>query len=217
MCLPLPVLYSFRRCPYAMRARLAIAVSGQPVNLREVSLRDKPDDLLWVSAKATVPVLVLASAQVIDESLDIMYWALQQQDPQRWLDSTLQAVSNELIGQCDTEFKTHLDHYKYADRFVQHTPLYYRAQAQVFLDQLEQRLQTSRYLLAPRPTLSDMAILPFVRQFSAVDMDWFSVEYPALGGWMNGLLESILFQNVMDRYVVWKAGDEDVVFPRLSS
>jgi len=211
-----PLLYSFRRCPYAIRARFAIAVSGQQVLLREVRLSQKPDQLRAVSAKATVPVLLLSSGEVIDESLDIMLWALRQHDPERWLDEETQSMSLELIQECETEFKLHLDHYKYAERFPQHSQTHYRTQAQTFLYELERRLQSSRYLLTSRAVLADIAILPFVRQFAGVDADWFGAEHPVLAGWMNHQLESHLFQSVMARYSVWKAGDEEVLFPRLS-
>ncbi len=210
-----PVLYSFRRCPYAIRARLALRASGLQVLLREVVLADKPEALQQLSAKATVPVLVIDQTQVVDESLGIMMWALQQHDPDGWLvkDAALLAESQRLISINDAEFKLSLDHYKYADRFPDHPLEFYRAQAECFLAALEVKLASSPYLLSERPTLADMAIFPFIRQFANVDKAWFEKSpYPHLRAWLAGLLALPLFTGVMDKYAQWQPDDPAVFF-----
>jgi len=157
----IPILYSFRRCPYAIRARLAIKISGIKVELREILLKDKPKEMLEISPKGTVPVLLLPDDLVIDESREIMMWALTQNDPENWLESI--DKSNSLIDQNDNEFKPHLDHYKYADRFPEYSKENYREQTNAFLKQLDQRLNESRYLISDKISLADMAIFPFIR------------------------------------------------------
>ncbi|MCF6325301.1 MAG: glutathione S-transferase [Gammaproteobacteria bacterium] len=210
-----PVLYSFRRCPYAIRARLALRVSGVQVVLREVELADKPELLYQLSTKATVPVLVIAENDVIDESLGIMRWALQQSDPDGWLvsDNERVAESQRLIAANDTEFKPCLDRYKYSDRFPEQSMEFYRTQAEVFLKELEAKLISSPYLLSERPTLADMAIFPFIRQFANVDKGWFEKSpYPHLQCWLTGLLVLPLFNSVMDKYAQWQPDDPGVIF-----
>jgi len=210
-----PLLYSFRRCPYAIRARLALRVSDISVVLREVVLADKPEELQLLSAKATVPVLVVNQTEVIDESLDIMLWALKQSDPHAWLLSDAGSITEceRLILENDNDFKSFLDRYKYADRFPDHPPEFYRAQAERFLLVLEARLGTSPYLLADRPTLADMAIFPFIRQFSNVDKVWFEQSpYPHLRAWLERLLVLPLFTGVMGKYIKWQRNDPVVIF-----
>jgi len=210
-----PVLYSFRRCPYAIRARLALRASAVQVALREVVLADKPAALRERSAKATVPVLVVNDLEVIEESLDIMRWALQQNDPQGWLltDDKLIAESKRLITANDIEFKPWLDRYKYADRYPEYPMEHYRGQAEVFLSQLEEILARSPFLLGESSTLADMAIFPFMRQFSNVDKEWFdNSSYPFLQAWLAKLLELPLFASVMEKYPQWKVGDPEVMF-----
>ena len=186
----LPQLYSFRRCPYAMRARLALYGSGMEVELREVVLRDKPVELQELSPKATVPVLVTVEGQVIDESLDIMLWALGQSDPEKWLlQGTELKKAIALIDQNDGEFKHWLDHYKYADRFPEYPASYYREQAEMFIAQLEQKLTSQRYLMADRLSVADVAIFPFIRQFAHVDILWFDqAPYPKVQSWLASLM-----------------------------
>ncbi|MES2531323.1 MAG: glutathione S-transferase N-terminal domain-containing protein, partial [Pseudomonadota bacterium] len=167
----LPVLYSFRRCPYAMRARLALLASGQRCELREVVLRDKPAALIAVSPKATVPVLVTAEGTVIEQSLDIMLWALRRSDPSGWLqpgDASLDEMLS-LVAQCDTHFKPELDRYKYPGRYADTDPLMHREAGAVFLRRLDARLTQWRFLAGPAEALADAAIAPFVRQFAMVD------------------------------------------------
>lgn len=215
----LPVLYSFRRCPYAIRARLAIAYAGIPVALREVVLKEKPAALLAASPKGTVPVLVLPEGRVIDESRDIMRWALQQADPDGWLfcdDNDWVWEMEGLIQENDFVFKQHLNRYKYADRYPERPPAYHREQCEVTLRKLETHLERNGgYLVCGRPTLADMAIFPFIRQFAHVDRDWFAQSpYPKLRHWLDTLLDSELFKSVMAKYPQWQPGQPGVVFPR---
>lgn len=203
-----PIFYSFRRCPYAIRARLAIACSGLTVELREILLRDKPLAMLDISPKATVPVLQMLDGTVLDESLDIMLWALKQGDNKYWLGEKYRTVTDSLINHNDGKFKYFLDRYKYADRYPEFPSFYYRQQAEEFLAELEQRLTQSAYLCTEHPTLADMAIFPFIRQFSMVDQQWFdSSPYRALQTWLQQWLKSPLFLSVMYKYQPWHPGD----------
>lgn len=205
----LPILYSFRRCPYAIRARLAIKISNVQIEFREVLLADKPKEMLACSGKGTVPVLLLPDGNVIDESLDIMWWALRQHDPQNWLPdkpSKLDEI-NHLIEMNDTDFKQQLDHYKYAERFPEQSILTYRQQAEGFLQQLEKKLQQYSYLSGHSISLADMALLPFIRQFANVDKNWFyQTPYRKLQAWLDHLLDENLFRDVMKKYPPWQAG-----------
>lgn len=212
-----PILYSFRRCPYAIRARLAIAGSGQSVTLREVVLKDKPAAMLQASPKATVPVLVLPEGRVIDESRDIMRWALRQSDPHNWLcagDPDQLWQSEGLIQENDAVFKQHLDRYKYFERYPGHSQDYYRQQCEVTLGRLERQLQQSAFLTGEHCRLADIAIFPFIRQFAHVDRDWFySAPYPGLQRWLDYHLTSPLFLSVMKKYPRWEEGDAVISFP----
>ncbi|HQS95345.1 MAG: glutathione S-transferase [Novosphingobium sp. 17-62-19] len=205
----LPILYSFRRCPYAMRARLALAVSGTPVELREVKLSAKPAEMLVASPKGTVPVLVLPDGMVIDESLDVMRWALALNDPEHWLKRTDEA----LIARNDGPFKHDLDRYKYPERHGSDA-LFHRASGLVFLGELDTRLATNGQLCDAVPGLTDMAIMPFVRQFAAVDPAWFDEQaLPHLKHWLTAHLGSPLFALVMPKFAPWKPGNPPVLFP----
>ena len=211
----LPVLYSFRRCPYAIRARLALKKSGTKVNLREVVLSDKPDEMLAISPKGTVPVLITSENHVIDESLDIMQWSLKYKDPDDWLEMSEEQQKNceQLIKYNDGEFKYYLDRYKYADRYPEYAVEEYREEAEVFLAELESRLQHHHFLLGQQIKLADIAILPFIRQFSNVDLTWFEQsKYVKVHYWLNNLLELDLFQAVMKKYTKWQPGDQSVIF-----
>ncbi len=208
-----PILYSYRRCPYAMRARMALRYANIDVEIREIALREKPAHMLSVSPKGTVPVLVLASGQslekikVLEQSLDIMDWALAQSDVDEWIiqDQAVQKLTANLIATNDGAFKQALDKYKYAIRFPENTPDVYRAAGEEFLQRLESILRQNTYLCCNTISKADVAIFPFVRQFSMVDEAWFEVaNYPALKAWLNGLLHSQLFIDVMQKYPVWK-------------
>ncbi|AZF52953.1 Glutathione S-transferase family protein [Pseudomonas sp. R4-34-07] len=190
------LLYSFRRCPYAMRARLALRYSGVAVQIIEVSLKAKPAEMLALSHKGTVPVLSV-EGRVIEESLEIMQWALARYDPDDWLLQGNPAVL-EWIAENDSAFKHHLNRYKYAERYPQQPMEHYRAEGEVFLQKLEDLLADREYLLAAHMSLADAAIVPFVRQFAHVDREWFAgAPYPRLQAWIQRILESPLFIAVM--------------------
>ncbi|NIJ22332.1 glutathione S-transferase [Sphingomonas naasensis] len=196
-----PILYSFRRCPYAMRARLALLVSETRCEIREVKLRDKPAELIAASPKATVPVLVLPDGQVIDESLDIMRWALRRNDPEGWLAGD----DAGLIAANDGPFKYHLDRYKYPERHGS-DPGVHRAEGLAMLAALEARLAAQAWLCGDRRMLADAAIMPFVRQFAAVDRAWFDAQaLPAVQRWLAGQLAAPLFAAAMIQRPQWRA------------
>ncbi len=219
----LPVLYSFRRCPYAMRARMAIAVSGQRCELREIVLKSKPPEMLAASPKATVPVLVLPSGAVIEQSLDIMRWALEQHDPEGWLaaDSAGLEARQALIAANDGPFKRDLDRYKYPNRYAaEHAgddkafAEAHRSSAARWLMELEARLSRNGWLSGPSASLADMAILPFVRQFAHTDAAWFAAQpWLHLVGWLGRWETGALFARVMEKYPAWQAGQVRVEFP----
>ena len=210
----LPILYSFRRCPYAIRARLALHVSATSYELREIQLRDTPAAMLAASPKGSVPVLVLPNGQVIDESWNIMQWALKQHDPDNWLGDNGRHVETAaaLVNINDSSFKAALDRYKYADRHPEHPQSHYRTKGEPFLLQLENRLQANVCLLGGRPTIADAAVLPFIRQFTGVDPAWFAQSpYPKLRNWSEALINSALFTAVMLKHPVWRSGGKPVV------
>ena len=205
-----PVLYTFRRCPYAMRARLALHASGATIELREVELRNKPESMLTVSPKGSVPVLVLPDGSVIDESWEIMLWALHQHDPEGWLgnDGARIDAATPLIIENDTTFKVYLDRYKYPDRNPEHTQVHYRLQAETFLKDLESRLRATTWLLGDTLSIADAGIFPFIRQFADVDKNWFAqAPYVSLRHWLKQLLKSERFDAVMKKYPPWQPGD----------
>lgn len=193
------VLYSFRRCPYAMRARMALRVSGVAYAHREVVLRDKPAAMLAASPKGTVPVLVLADGAVVDESIDIMRWALAQNDPERWLTR----ADTALVERFDSVFKHHLDRYKYAGRYDV-DPLVHRAAGLAMLSELAERLADHDYLGGTARGFSDVAIFPFVRQFAGVEATWFAAHAPRrVREWLAVLIASPLFEQVMIKVAPW--------------
>ncbi len=194
-----------------MRARLAIQSSGQLVALREILLKDKPASFLAASPKGTVPV-VQDGDTVIDESRDVMLWALGRNDPEGWLD--MPPEGSALIDTCDGPFKTALDHTKYAVRFPDKDEASERAKAMVFLEGLNDRLAQSPFLMGPKRTLADMAILPFVRQFANTDRVWFDAQGLApLTQWLDDFLASQRFRSVMSKYPPWQNGQDQVLFP----
>ena len=211
----IPILYSFRRCPYAMRARMAIFSSRQPCLLREVVLREKPAQMLKASPKATVPVLVLPDGQVVDESLDIIHWALAQSDPHGWLAIAPEQLAGEtaLMEEADGPFKHHLDRYKYANRYENTEAQTHRNEGEKFLLKLNDMLGQSLHLSGSNAGLADIAIFPFIRQFANTDRPWFDqLELPNLHRWLTAHLSSDLFNSVMTKYPQWKTGDEAVKF-----
>ncbi|WP_421779879.1 glutathione S-transferase [Kiloniella litopenaei] len=213
----IPLLYSFRRCPYAMRARLGLQSSQQLCELREIVLRDKPSEMLQASPKGTVPVLILSNGDVLEESLDIMLWALKQNDPESWLAPEIGTLDEmlDLINRCETEFKGHLDRYKYAPRFEEGTdPITHRSLAENFLRELDKLLTKNTFLFGERRSLADMAIAPFIRQFANVDRAWFDeTDYPHLKLWLYEFLDSARFKSILKKYPVWATGDPITYFP----
>lgn len=206
-----PILYSFRRCPYAMRARLALASAQIPCELREILLRDKPEAMLEASPKGTVPVLILPNG-VVDESLDIMVWALSQNDPEGWLNGQKEALA--LIKRSDGPFKTALDRYKYATRYEGVDSTEEREKATIFLRDLDARLAKTPYLLGEAPTLADMGIVTFVRQFANVDRAWFDAQpWPHLIRWLEAFLASERFAHIMGKHSVWQPETTGIDFP----
>lgn len=211
----LPILYSFRRCPYAMRARMALLISQQHCALREIVLRDKPDQMLEASPKGTVPVLVLPDGSVIDESFEVMVWALTQNDPENWLAAWTedQNGTRDLIAHNDGPFKAHLDRYKYPTRYDGVDPIEERDGGVQFLQRLEDRLALNGHLSGPSRSIADMAIAPFIRQFANTDRDWFdSLDMPKLHAWLDSILSSQIFLQIMKKYPVWQPGDAEPIF-----
>lgn len=203
-----PILYSFRRCPYAMRARLALAATGVAVELREILLKDKPQAFLEISPSGTVPSLLTENG-VIDESLDIMLWALKQNDPEGWLDMPENGMA--WIERSDGPFKQALDRTKYETRYPESDPRVQRDIAAQFLSDLDAQITDWMY---ERPTLADFAILPFVRQFAFIDKAWFDAQdWPDLQGWLERFLSSDDFAGIMEKHAPWKEGDAPLSFP----
>ena len=210
-----PILYSFRGCPYAIRARMAIAASGQTCALREVVLRNKPPEMIAVSPKGTVPVMVLPDGRVIEESLEIMRWALDRHDPEGWL-TPLNDDRDDvdaLIAENDGPFKDNLDRYKYPNRFEISDPRRHRDQGAAFLKKLNARLLKTIYLCGDDFTFADAAISPFIRQFANNDREWFDA--PDLSGvqrWLQSILASDRFLAVMEKYPAWESGMDEIAF-----
>ncbi len=211
----LPVLYTFRRCPYAMRARIAIYYSKISYEHREILLKDRPKKLYELSPKGTVPVLELPDNTVIDESLDIMKWALSINDPDEWFmnkrDQQLDAIATN-----DQDFKKWLDRYKYHIRYPEFSMEYYRDQCEKILDIYERQLKDNRFLFSQNITLGDMALLPFIRQFAYVDITWFNQRFIYLSKWMEDLIKAGIFQSMMKKFKIWNQLDkgEDIIFNR---
>lgn len=193
-----------------MRARLGIAQSNKTVHLREIILKNKPESMLQASPKGTVPVLINNKGKVIDESLDIMKWALEGSE-------LLLSATNEmfqLIRENDDIFKSWLDKYKYADRYPEYSDIYYREQGELFLNKLEQRLTTSPMLFSKQYSFADLAILPFIRQFAFVDIHWFrQSKYKNLQRWLFQFIESELFNSIMNKYPTWLDSHQEFIFP----
>lgn len=211
-----PILYSFRRCPYAIRARMAIYRSNIKCEHREVILKDKPESMLSCSSKGTVPVLVTADKKIIDESLDVMLWALNQNDPEDWL-SEEGAEGQDLIERNDNEFKYYLDRYKYHVAYPEYPQEYYRDKAREFLDLLEKSLSDNQGLALTGKSISfsDVSIFPFIRQFANVDLNWFkSSSYELLNCWYSNIEQSALFKACMIKYEQWSPGQSPVYFPQ---
>lgn len=209
-----PILYSFRRCPYAIRSRMALIKSQQSCVLREVILRDKPKSMTDLSPKGTVPVLLLESGEILDESLDVMYWALKKNDPENWLRSQKAKKSEDLINKNDGDFKFHLDRYKYSSRYKAINKKKHRDECLKFIKEINDELKTKEYIHDKNVSFLDIAIMPFVRQFRIADTEWFdSQPYENVKIWLKNLIESNLFNTTMAKYPLWKEGDEIIIFP----
>lgn len=210
-----PILYSFRRCPYAMRARLALLASGIRCEMREITLAHKPANMLEASPKGTVPVLVLKD-RVLDQSLDIMHWALGQNDPEGWSTAghAIDQEANIIVQTCDAEFKIHLDRYKYPNRYDLPNGLANREAGSVYLEQLNSKLMHTTYLMGAKWSWVDASIAPFVRQFARTDRAWFDAQtWTALQNWLIQFEQSERFSTVMHRYKIWYEGAKPVAFP----
>jgi glutathione S-transferase len=214
MPLALPILYSLRNCPYAMRARIGIFKAQQQVVIREVNLNNKPAQMLTASAKGTVPILVLgdelATSSVIEESLEIMLWALAQSDPNDLLckhDPSALPKMLKLITQFDDEFKACLNAYKCAKRYRENNVTECRQACEVYIQDLENRFTASdqqTFLMFAQESLVDIALLPFIRQFAKVERQWYQQSpYPKVRQWLNFYLQSTMFTKVMAKHVLW--------------
>ena len=209
--MPFPILYSFRRCPYAIRARMALWYSGVQCELREVVLRDKAKEFIKASPSGTVPTLVLTD-QVLDESFDVMLWGLKQSDPEEWLD--MPETGYALIEQTDGPFKISLDRIKYSSRYPEADKDAHLRTATEFLKKLNSFLDEG-YLFSDKPRLADVAIFPFVRQFAFIDKAWFDAQdWPRLQRWLENFLASKLYLNAMQKYPKWQNGDDRTLFPQ---
>ena len=213
-----PILWSFRRCPFAIRARLAIVASGQIVQLREILLREKPTTFLAASPKGTVPVLDLCDGRIIDESRDIMFWALDKNDPEGWLDVWRRQPDRvELfLDKLDGSFKNNLDSYKYASRYDSSLARLHRNDGEKFLITLNEMLEQTGALSGRKLGLMDFASLPFVRQFRIADPEWFDAQsWQHLSRWLDSFIHSAGFNEVMQKYVPWYEGAKEINFPEV--
>ncbi|MFT5653422.1 MAG: glutathione S-transferase [Psychromonas sp.] len=215
--MPYPILYSLHRCPYAMRARTAILLAQQTLLLRDIVMKNKPVEMLSASVKGTVPVLIFDDQSVIDESLDIMIWALDKNDPDDLLYKNQPEVLSEmlnLISRNDNEFVNNLKKYKVTARYHDIEEQFYRQKCELFIAELEQRLTTQAYIMGEKPSLADIAILPFIRQFSRTDRQWYlQAPYPNLRRWLKTHIQSPLFSKIMTKYPQWLDHREEMLFP----
>lgn len=209
----LPVLYSLRNCPYAMRARMAIFKAKLVVELRDLVLSNKPAEMITASPKGTVPTLVLPTSTVIDESLDVMLWAFNESDPDNLLSEDTKEASLALVSLFDQEFKPSLEAYKCAKRYHEDNLLECRETCENYIVNLEKRLSQHDYLIDNNERMADIAILPFIRQFAKVERQWYlQSPYPNVRRWLNGYLQSVMFNKVMTKYPLWKPNHEVTKF-----
>ena len=200
------VLYSFRRCPYAMRARMALAYTKVPYEHREILLRDRPQTLYDLSPKGTVPVLQLDNGSVHDESVDIMKWALEKNDPDQWYKYNLEH-QDKLVTRNDETFKRRLDRYKYHIRYPERSFEEYRSDVSEILNEYNALLDSDSYMFGETICFTDIAVMPFVRQCAHVDLNWFNTNFPDLAKWLKNLKESELFKSIMPKYDLWVEGE----------
>ena len=202
-----PIFYTFRRCPYAMRARMCVDAAGVQVEYREIKLAAKPPELLEASAKGTVPVVVLPSGVVLDESRDIMRWALECCDPEAWLAPENLHDGMQILDIIDGPFKQHLDRYKYSTRYSDADPDVERAFAVDCLRPFEARLERHPYLCGARARIADVGSFPFVRQFASVEPERFAAEFPALERWRKQWQSSERFSRIMLKRKLYISND----------
>ncbi len=207
---PHPILYTFRRCPYAIRARMALAYSNITIEIKEIFLQNRPQELFDISPKGTVPVLCLNNSKIIDESLDIMQWSLTQNDPDSWIIPNLD-IQLKLIKENDSEFKYWLDRYKYYDRYPEHDKNYYREKCGEYISKLNIMLKDNAYLYSNKISIADVAIFPFIRQCANVDTDWFSGTFLNTNTWLTLLIESKLFLSIMHKYPEYQSGQKSLI------
>ena len=205
-----PILYTFRRCPYAMRARFAIRSSQIIVQVREIKLQEKPSEFLKTSPKGTVPVLITKYGEILEESIDIMNWALGINDPHKWLGKG--KLENQeiikLLDNLETKFKTNLDKYKYPNKFPGIDQLLYRDKNLCFLEKLNSYLKKNKSLNCKHLTFLDYAIFPFIRQFRNVDQEWFDkLNFSLLNNWFNQIIDSEDFSSIMKKFKKWEPND----------
>ena len=205
-----PVLYSFRRCPYAIRARMAMAYSKISYEHREILLKNRPKDLYRISKKGTVPVLKLVDGTVIDESVDIMKWCIKQNDLDGWFEDNY-TLQNRFIKNNDTEFKYWLDRYKYHIRYIENSYEKYQKEVEAFLIKYNLILQENYFLMGKKLSLVDVALMPFIRQAAHVNIGWFAQNFPALSEWLEKLKVSPLFLSIMKKYDIWHDSGEGVI------
>ena len=214
-----PILYSFKRCPYAMRARMAIKLANISCEIREIKLNNKPDHMLEVSPKGTVPVLILEN-KIIDESNEIIKWALDQVDVfEGNLNKYELNLSEELINIFDVKFKFHLDRYKYANRYDDFSKKDHRSECMKILDELNERISNKKWIFGKNINKLDISILPFIRQFRIADPKWFDdqTSIPNIKRILKNFFESKLLKETMINYKVWEEGSKPVYFPTLNS
>ena len=205
-----PILYSFRRCPYAIRARIILKLCDLKCEVREVNLKDKPIELLSISPKGTVPVLHIPSKnKVIHESLDIMYWAVFENDPFNYK-NYISLEDKNIIELFDNKFKDHLDKYKYSNKLDISEPEFHREKCKEILSLLEEKLNKNKWLKSSHPSFVDIAILPFIRQFRIADINWFDNELDLknVKNWLNNFLNSKMLLDIMGKNLFWKPGEK---------
>lgn len=209
-----PILYSFRRCPYAIRARFALAYSGVECELREVDLKNKPQELFDLSPKATVPVLLLPNGEIIKESMDIIHYALAYNDPEKWCYPNT-TLTNAIICKNDTIFVPTLHKYKYYQRYPEESKATYLQQTElVFISEIEEILQHSSYIAGQQISLVDIAIFPFIRQWALADREWFDHSpYSHIRKWLEGIMSTALYDKVMEKHTPWQPKDDVIIFP----
>lgn len=210
-----PILYSFKRCPYAMRARMALKLADITCEIREVSLSNKPNHMLKISPKGTVPVLILKD-KIIDESIDVINWVISKTDIfKENLDQNKLELSDEMICIFDDKFKYHLDRYKYSNRYKDADLEFHRSECKKLLVSLEHLISNNVWFFGDKLNKLDISILPFIRQFKIADIDWFDSQkdIPKVKGVLDNFLESKLFIEIMHNYKVWEEGSDSVYFP----